>query len=337
MSEFYSFFKHTSPKIKMKGAIVFLCLVIASSNALPSSHASALDLLKELEDVVQKDGKLLMEKMVNVIHHVEDSVLRVKELVPKAYEKIHQEADQVLDDIKKVTDELQELLGKQKAMYGFDLLGSLTSLSGGTKLETVLSIMSLADKAHKVMNDAKEISPRFQEALSHMQARVESHARDFASHVLKELGLQDSQQGVVNKIGDLFMQVTEEAHFLILDLLHKMEETFTVLEEQLPAEYEKVEEEVKEVRAKIHALIVNIEQTLVMRSYSLLDLAGDASSGSSLSTAFKIMSLLDKFNKVVQDVKGFGPRAEVVLNRNVKKVADSAQVFFSHAADKLME
>lgn len=52
-------------------------------------------------------------QLVTVIHHVEDSVVRVKEMVPKVYEKIHEEADEVLAGLKQVTDEVQELLGKK--------------------------------------------------------------------------------------------------------------------------------------------------------------------------------------------------------------------------------
>lgn len=71
-------------------------------------------------------------------------------------------------------------------------------------------------------------------------------------------------------------------------------------------------------------------------SFSLLDLAGNVGGGTSLGTAFKVMSLLDKFNTVVQDVKNFQPRAEVLLQHSVKKVAESAQLFLNHAADKLL-
>lgn len=72
-------------------------------------------------------------------------------------------------------------------------------------------------------------------------------------------------------------------------------------------------------------------------SFSLLDLAGNVRGGTKLSTAFKVMSLVEKFNTVVQDVRNFGPKAEVLLNHSVKKVADSAQTFFSHAANQLLQ
>jgi len=173
--------------------------------------------------------------------------------------------------------------------------------------------------------------------LNKMQSRVEIHVTVFASHVLKELGLQDVSKSPMKKIEDLFKQVEEEGHALILDLMQKMEETFHILEQKLPEEYQKVKTEVEEVRSKIHELIVDIEKTLVMRSFSLLDLAGNMSGGTSLSTAFKVMSLVDKFNTVVQDVKNFGPKSEILLKHSVKRVADSAQDFFSHAANKLFE
>lgn len=72
-------------------------------------------------------------------------------------------------------------------------------------------------------------------------------------------------------------------------------------------------------------------------SFNLLDIAGDMGEGTSLGTAFKVMSLVDKFNTVVQDVRNFGPRAEVFLQHSVKKVADRAQEFFTHAANKLLQ
>ncbi|GBM59492.1 hypothetical protein AVEN_240588-1 [Araneus ventricosus] len=74
-----------------------------------------------------------------------------------------------------------------------------------------------------------------------------------------------------------------------------------------------------------------------MRSFNLLDLAGNVTGGTQLSTVFKVMSLIDKFNKVVQDVRTFGPNAEIVLQHSVKRVADSAQDFFTHASDKLLQ
>lgn len=327
----------------MKSALLVLCLAVVSCAALPTqvSRTSVLDLLRDLEDVVQEDGKIIMEKMINVIHHVESGVVHLKEVVPKVYEKIHQEADQLLIEIKKVTDEIQQLLGRQKAYFGFDLLGGLTELTGGTKLSTVLKLISLADKAHKVMDDAKEFVPHLEISVTKMQSRIEEHVRDFASHVVKELGLQDFvARSVINKIEDLFNKVEEEAHARILDLLHKMEQTFDLLKEKLPQEYVKVKKAVEEVRADLQELIVEIEKTLVMRSFGLLDLAGDLSGkvgGTQMSTVFKVMSLLDKFNTVVQDVRNFGPKAETLLQHSVKKVADSAQEFFSHAADKLLE
>ncbi|GFS71100.1 hypothetical protein NPIL_656581 [Nephila pilipes] len=48
-------------------------------------------------------------------------------------------------------------------------------------------------------------------------------------------------------------------------------------------------------------------------------------------------SLVDKFNRVAQDVREFGPKAEIVLQHSVKRVSDSAQDFFSHAADKFLQ
>ncbi|KFM68743.1 hypothetical protein X975_12832, partial [Stegodyphus mimosarum] len=198
--------------------------------------------------------------------------------------------------------------------------------------------MSLADKTHKVINDAKEFVPHLKTTLEKMESRLEAHVTDFATHVLKELGLQNTlSQSVAKKIEDLFEKVEEEAHVLLLDLLHKMEQTFEVLKEKLPEEYQKVKEAVKEVQSKIHELVEEIEQTLVFRSFNLLDIAGNVSGGTSLGTVFKVMSLIDKFNTVVQDVKNFGPKAEVVLQHSVKKVADSAQDFLSHAADKLVK
>lgn len=286
----------------MNGVLIVLCLAVASTAALPTqvSHTSVLDLLKDLENIVQEDGKVLIEKMINVIHHVESGVLHVKEIVPKVYEKVHQEADEVLVGLKKVTETIQDFLGKQKAQYGFDLLGSLTELPGGTKLATILDLMSLASKAHKVIEDAKGFTPNLEKTLDKIQARIEAHVRDFATHVVKELGLQDvTAQSVVKKIEDLFEKIEEESHMLILDLLHKMEDTFNLLEEKLPQEYEKLRDAVQNIRSKIHELLVEIEKTLVMRSFSLLDLAGDAGEGTSLGTAFKVMSLIDKFNKVV--------------------------------------
>ncbi|GFT47629.1 uncharacterized protein NPIL_441171 [Nephila pilipes] len=325
---------------KMKTALIVLCLAVASCTALPThhQHASVLDLLKDLEDSVHEEGKVLIGKMINVIHHVETAVVHVRDAVPKVHEKIHKEIEGLLDGLKKVSDEIQELLGRQKAMFGFDLLGGLTELSGGTRLSTVLNLLSLADRAHRVMNDAKTFVPNLQSTLDKMQSHVEKHVHDFASHVLKELGLQDVvQKGVMKKIEDLFTRVEEEAQIMILDLMHKMEQTFDLLKEKLPEEYEKVKEHVEAVRSQIHDLVNEIEKTLTMRSFSLLDLAGNVSGGTSLSTVFKVMSLVDKFNKVVQDVREFGPKAEIVLQHSVKRVADSAQDFFSHAADKFLQ
>ncbi|GBM59493.1 hypothetical protein AVEN_240589-1 [Araneus ventricosus] len=228
---------------KMKAALIVLCLAVASCTALPTKiqQGSALDLLKDLEDVVREDGKLLIGKMINVLHQVETSALKLRDLVPKVHEKIHQEIDELLAGLRKVSDEIQELLGKNKAYHGFDLLGGLTELTGGTKLSTVLSVLSLADKAHTVMEDAKKFVPNLQATLDRMQSHVEKHSHDFASHVLKELGLQDTvQQSIVKKIEDLFIRVQEDAHFLLLDLLHKMEGVFDLLKEKLPQEYEKV-------------------------------------------------------------------------------------------------
>ncbi|CAL1267881.1 unnamed protein product [Larinioides sclopetarius] len=324
----------------MKAALIVLCLAVASCTALPTNiqQGSVLDLLEDFEDLVREDGKILIGKMINVLHQVESSALKLRDLVPKVHEKIHQEIDELLAGLKKVSNEIQELLGKNKAYYGFDLLGGLTELTGGTKLSTVLSVLSLADKAHTVMDDAKKFVPNLQSTLDKMQSHVEKHAHDFASHVLKELGLQDfAQQSMVKQIEDLFIRVQEDAHFLILDLLHKMEGVFDLLKEKLPQEYEKVKEEVAEVRAKIQEIVSEVEKSLVMRSFNLLDLAGNVTGGTQLSTVFKVMSLVDKFNKVVQDVRTFGPNAENVLNHSVKKVADSAQDFFSHAADKLLQ
>ncbi|GFY65884.1 uncharacterized protein TNIN_137141 [Trichonephila inaurata madagascariensis] len=325
----------------MKSVLIILCLAVASCTALPTNpqQASVLDLLKDLEDSVQQEGKVLIEKMINVLHHVETAVIHVRDVVPKVHEKLHEEIEELLAGLKKVSNEIQELLGRRKAFFGFDLLGGLTELPGGTKLSTVLSLLSLADKAHRVMNDAKTFVPNLQSTLEKMQSRVEKHVHDFASHVLKQLGLQDDiiQKGVMKKIEDLFTRVEEEAQILILDLLHKMEQTFDLLKEKLPEEYEKVKENVEAVRAQIQNLVDEIEKTLLMRSFSLLDLAGNVTGGTSMSTVFKVMSLVDKFNRVVQDVREFGPKAEVVLQHSVKKVADSAQDFFSHAADKLLQ
>jgi len=282
--------------------------------------------------------KLLISKILNVIHHIEDTVLHVKEIVPKVYENIHKESDEVLTGLKKVTDEIQEVLGKKNVFYGFDLLDGLTELPGGTKLSTVLQLLSLAEKAHRVMNDAKEFVPHLEKTLNEMQSRIETHVQDFASHVLKELGLQDvAARSVIKKIEDLIEKVEEEGHALILDLLHKMEQTLDILEQQLPEVYEKLQKSVEEVRSIIHELLVKIEKELVMRSFSLLDIAGNVSGGTSLGTAFKVMSLVDKFNTVVQDAKNFGPKAQNLLQHSVKRVADSAQDFFSHAANKLLE
>jgi uncharacterized protein YicC (UPF0701 family) len=325
----------------MKYMIVVLCCAVGLCAALPAqpAQASVMDLLKNLEDMVQEDGKILLSKMINVIHSIETSVLHVKELVPKVYEKIHEEADEVLKGLKKVTDEIQELIGKKDVYYGFDLLSGLTELSGGTKLSTALELLSLAEKAHRVMNDAKEFVPHLEDTLNKMQNRVGNHVQDFATKVLKELGLQDIVgKSVVKQIEDLFEKVEEEGHSLILSLLHSMEQTFDILEQKLPEVYAKLEKAVTDVRIKIHELVVEIEKTLVMRSFGgILDIAGDVSGGTSLGTAFKVMSLLDKFNTVVQDARNFGPRAEGFLQHSVKKVADRAQVFFSHAADKLVD
>lgn len=322
----------------MKIFIVVLCCAVGLTAALPTlQQSSVLDLLKDLEDAVEDNGKGLITKLVRVIHHVEDSVVRVKEMVPKAYEKVHQEADEVLAGLKKVTDEVQEVLGRKNVYFGFDLLNGLTELSGGTKLGTALKLLSLADKAHRVMEDAKEFVPHLEDTLKKMQNHVEGHVTDFAQDVLKELGLQDVvAKSVMNKIQDLFDKVEEEGHLLILDLMHNIEHTFDLLEEKLPEEYERVQKAVEEIKKIMHELVVEIEKTLVLKSYSILDIAGDLSGGSKMSTVFKVMSLVEKFNTVVQDVKNFQPRAETFLQHSVKKVADSAQVFFSHAADKML-
>ncbi|XP_071043477.1 uncharacterized protein [Parasteatoda tepidariorum] len=327
----------------MNGVLLVLCLAVASTAALPTDigRTSVLDYLKELEDVVQEDGKILIGKMINVIHHVESGVLQVKAVVPKTYEKVHQEADEVLAGLKKVTETIEEFLGRQNVQFGFDLLGSLTELSGGTKLSTALNLLSLADKAHRVVEDAKEFQPKLEKTLNKIQDRIESHVKDFATHVLKELGLQgnddkDTAQSIVKKIEDLFERVEHEGHILILDLLHKMEATLNLLEEKLPQEYEKLKNSVAEVRSKIHDLVNEIEKTLVMRSFNLLDIGGNLGEGTSLGTAFKVMSLLDKFNRVVQDARTFSPKAEVFLQHSVKKVADAAQDFLNHAAQKLI-
>ncbi|XP_054721946.1 uncharacterized protein LOC129231606 [Uloborus diversus] len=321
-------------------SLVILCLVIASCTALPAKPAqtSVLDLLEDLEGKIQDNGEVLIAKLVTLVHHVENAVLHVKEVVPKVYEKIHQEADEVLAGLKKVSDEIQELLGRKNAMFGFDLLGGLTELTGGTKLSTVLDLLSLADKAHRVVNDAKEFVPHLQTTMDKLQKRLEDHVTDFATHVVKELGLQDVvAHSMTNKIEELAQKVQEKAHELILHLLHSMEETLDILESKLPEEFKRVEKAVAEIREKIHELIVQIEQTLVMRSFSLLDLAGNVSEGTSLSTAFKVMSLVDKFNTCVQDVKNFEPRAEEFMQHSVKKVADRAQEFFTHVADQLLK
>lgn len=274
--------------------------------------------------------------MAEVLHEIERSLVHVEEVVPKVYENFHKEVQELLTGFREVYQHIRESLDKQKVMFGFDLLGGLTELPGGTNLGTVLKLMSLAEKTHRVINDAKGFVPHLQDTLSKMQNKIEGHVQEFASHVLQELGLPDVARSVVSQIEDLFFKVENEAHILILDLLHKMEQTFHVLQERLPEEYEKVSERVEEVRAQLHDLVSQIEQSLVMRSFSLLDLADNVTGGTQMSTVFKVMSLVDKFNTVVQDVKNFGPKAEAALNRSVEKVAQSAQDFFSHAAEQLL-
>lgn len=59
--------------------------------------------------------------------------------------------------------------------------------------------------------------------LKKMQSKVEKHATDFATKVLRELGLQDiTSQSVVKKIEDLFEKVEEEAHILVSNLMYHL-------------------------------------------------------------------------------------------------------------------
>lgn len=59
--------------------------------------------------------------------------------------------------------------------------------------------------------------PRLQSTLNRMQAHIEERVKEFSSHVLKELGLQDilSQKSVMNKIEGLFEKVQLEGHKLV--------------------------------------------------------------------------------------------------------------------------
>lgn len=58
--------------------------------------------------------------------------------------------------------------------------------------------------------------PHLETTLKKMQGRVETHVNDFATKVLRELGLQDVVgQSVAKKIEDLFEKVEEEGHLLV--------------------------------------------------------------------------------------------------------------------------
>lgn len=62
--------------------------------------------------------------------------------------------------------------------------------------------------------------PRLEDTLKKMQDKVEKHATDFATKVLRELGLQDmTSMSVVKKIEDLFEIVEEEGHILVSNLM----------------------------------------------------------------------------------------------------------------------
>lgn len=59
-----------------------------------------------------------------------------------------------------------------------------------------------------------------EDTLKKMQSKVEKHATDLATKVLRELGLQDiTSMSVVKKIEDLFEKVEEEAHILVSNLM----------------------------------------------------------------------------------------------------------------------
>lgn len=65
--------------------------------------------------------------------------------------------------------------------------------------------------------------PHLEKTLNKMQTRVENHVSDFATTVLKELGLRDVvAQSVMKKIEDLFEKVEEQGHNLVrIDFLYQ--------------------------------------------------------------------------------------------------------------------
>uniref|UniRef100_UPI0038B2EAC5 hypothetical protein n=1 Tax=Staphylococcus aureus TaxID=1280 RepID=UPI0038B2EAC5 len=73
----------------------------------------------------------------------------------------------------------------------------------------------------------------------------------------------------------------------------------------------------------------------VYKGYNFLDVVGSLTDGTKIGTVMKVLSLVDKFNTLVQDVKQLEPRAEVFLQHSVKIVADHTQNLLDHTVDLL--
>ncbi|XP_013794517.1 uncharacterized protein LOC106478509 [Limulus polyphemus] len=331
---------------------VFICVLLflgvsatPINDALHQSRKSALSsdlgLMELLEDLMKGDGFETIMKVIDVAHKIESIIKEIRTKVPEAYEEIREVAEELIADVKEVVEEIKQLLHKDPKGYGFNLLDGLTKLTDGTKLGTIMRILSIADKAHKVVTDLKNFVPDLKNHLESLTGKLTESMKDLLHHTLHELGLdsKQNQNGVVRMdigklVNDLLEHVGDGILFKILDLVTKVEKAINDIKSKVPEIYLEVKDLAQEILADIREVLHEIKELLGV-GYGFLDMLGKLTDGTSMGTIVRVLSIVEKFNKLAQDVKTIGPHAEDLLKHTVKLVADSAKDFIKHAVDLL--
>lgn len=231
--------------------------------------------------------------------------------------------------------DVELLLNRRGYFYGFDLLDGLTELTDGTKLGTVVKLLTLADKAHKFVNDLKHAIPDAKERLHRVLNDLENAMTDLVHHVIRELGGENllATAPLLEEIEKVVEDFTEKTLGKIIDLVLSIEHVLQKIENELPTVNDDVKHLIKDIREDIESIFHDVKSTFL--GYGFLDVMGDLTDGTKLGTVMKVVSLIDKFNSLVKDVKQLEPKAEQMLEHSVGIVANHAQEFLNHAADLL--
>ncbi|XP_023232437.1 uncharacterized protein LOC111632277 [Centruroides sculpturatus] len=315
----------------MKIAFLVVCLVLGSATSSPLQHSFGLETL--LEEV--GEGYQTASKVVEVAHKIERLVVTLKETVPHLYHEYKDVIELLRGEIGEIVSDIKYLLNKQNYYYGFDLLDGLTELTDGTKLSTVLRLLSLADKAHKFVNDLKHAVPDAKERLHRVLNDLENSMTDLVHHVIRELGGDNFLAAVpfLEELEEIFDEFADKTLGKVVDLVVAMEGVIRRIEDELPVVAEDVRHLIRDIRQDFKDIMRDLKTTFL--GYSFLDVMGDLTDGTKLGTVMKVVSLIDKFNTLVKDVKQLEPRAEAVLEHSVSVVANHAQEFLNHASDLL--